>query len=172
MSIADWLTIAAVLLGPIIAVRVTRYLDDRKEIRERKLWIFKTLMATRGYIVSPLHVEALNRIDLEFDRKSPRERAVLDAWKEYLDLLNNSLMSAEQWNLKRIDLLVELLHKMAQILVYDFDKTHIKNSLYVPRAHGDLEEQLAAIRKGLIELLEGKRVLPVNVSDRPPGGQI
>lgn len=31
MTIADWLMIAAVLLGPIIAVQLTRYLDNKKE---------------------------------------------------------------------------------------------------------------------------------------------
>ncbi|MDE2314976.1 MAG: hypothetical protein KGK06_01085, partial [Xanthomonadaceae bacterium] len=61
-----WLTIAAVLLSPLIAVQVTRYLDNKKEVRERQLWIFKTLMATRASSMSPHHVEALNRIDLEF----------------------------------------------------------------------------------------------------------
>ena len=88
MTIADWLMIAAVFLGPIVAVRLTRYLDNQKEIKERKLEIFKSLMATRAYTVSWLHVEALNRIDLEFDAN--RDREVVEAWKEYLDLLNDT----------------------------------------------------------------------------------
>lgn len=128
MGIADWLMIFAVLFGPIIAVQLTRYLDRIKEIRERKLDIFKTLMATRAYNVSWAHVEALNRIDLEFDHNNKKEKAVISAWKEYLDLLSNSSINSEQWNIKRVDLLVELLHKMAKVLNYDFDKTHIKNS--------------------------------------------
>lgn len=33
MTIADWLMILAVLVGPIVAVQLTRYLDDKKEIR-------------------------------------------------------------------------------------------------------------------------------------------
>ncbi len=67
ITIADWFMIGAVFLGPIVAVQLTRYLDNKKEIRERKLWVFKTLMATRASALSPHHVEALNRIDLEFD---------------------------------------------------------------------------------------------------------
>ena len=65
MTIADWLMISAVLSGPIIAVQLTRFLDAAKEERERKLQVFKTLMATRAYTVSWDHVVALNRIDLE-----------------------------------------------------------------------------------------------------------
>jgi len=169
ITIADWLMIFAVLLGPIIAVRLTRYLDNKKEMRERKLAVFKKLMATRAYAISWDHVEALNRIYLEFDKNEKNEKAVIDAWKEYLDLLGNKQLTPEQWTVKRVDLLVELLHKMAIVLEYDFDKTHIKNSSYSPMAHGELEEQQAAIRKGVIEVLEGKRPVPLFVTNLPGG---
>jgi len=167
MTIADWLMIGAVLAGPIIAVQLTRFLDNKREVRERKLDVFKTLMATRAYTVSWDHVVALNRIDLEFDGRNRKERAVIDAWKAYLDLLGDKGIPPEQWGVKRIDLLVELLHKMAQILDYDFDKTHIKNSSYSPVAHGNLEEQQEAIRRGVIEVLEGKRFIPMHVTNLP-----
>lgn len=171
MTIADWLMIAAVLIGPIVAVQLTRHLDDRNEVRNRKLGIFKNLMGTRSYITSWTHVEALNRIDLEFSNKILKEKDVLDAWKAYLDLLNNAnSMPLEQWTTKRIDLFVELLHKMALVLEYDFDKTHIKNSSYAPKAHGDLESQQNLIRQMAIELLNGKRPLPVTAYNTPQQG--
>ena len=138
-----------------------------REIRNRKLHVFKTLMATRAYAVSPKHVEALNRIDLEFSNKHKKEREVVYAWKEYLDLLSSKEMPREQWDTKRVDLLVELLHKMATVLDYEFDKTHIKNSAYAPIAHGDIEEQQKFLRVGLIEILEGKREVPMRVTNLP-----
>jgi hypothetical protein len=162
--------IAAVLAGPIIAVQLTRYLDNRREVRDRKLQVFKTLMATRSYMVSWDHVVALNRIDLEFNGRNRKEKAVIEAWRAYLDLLGDRNLSPEQWGGKRIDLMVELLHKMGQVLDYDFDKTHIKNSSYSPKAHGNIEEQQEAIRRGLIELLDGKRAVPMYVIDPPPRG--
>ncbi|MCX2796357.1 DUF6680 family protein [Microbulbifer thermotolerans] len=165
MTVTDTIMILAVFLGPIVAVRLTRYLDDRKEVRERKLWIFKTLMATRAYTVAPTHVEALNRIDLEFNPKKKHEKKVLDAWKEYLDLLGDRGMSQEQWAVKRLDLLVELLYHMGRSLKYDFDKTQIKNGTYSPIAHGKIEEQQEAIRQGVIELLQGKRIVPMHVTN-------
>lgn len=169
MTIADWLMISAVFLGPIVAVRLTRYLDDKKEVRGRKLDIFKTLMATRVYNVSWSHVEALNRIDLEFDKNNKKEKEVIEAWKEYLDLLGNTGIPIEQWGVKRIELLVELLHKMAKVLNYDFDKTHIKNSSYSPRVHGETEEQQNILRRGLVEVLEGKRSIPMEITNWPKG---
>ncbi|RLA37555.1 MAG: hypothetical protein DRQ64_09470 [Gammaproteobacteria bacterium] len=165
MTIADWLMILAVLSGPVVAVRLTRHLDNQKEIRERKVDVFKTLMATRAYTISWPHVEALNRIDLEFDLSNKKEKAVIEAWKEYLDLLNNTSIPIEQWGVKRVDLLVELLHKMAKVLNYDFDKTHIKNSSYSPRVHGETEEENAALRRGLIEVLGGNRSIPMHITN-------
>lgn len=110
---------------------------------------------------------ALNRIDLEFNKDNKKENTVIEAWKEYLDLLGNTSMSPEQWNIKRIDLLVELLHKMAQVFDYTFDKTHIKNSSYSPIAQGDIENELKALRANLIEILEGKRSIPMEIVNWP-----
>ena len=133
--------IAAMLLSPLIALRVSQSLSDRKEKRKRKLEIFHTLMATRGSLgamgrMAPEHVKALNMIDIEFhgDKKS---KPILDAWKAYLDHLNNSAPpntqpALEVWNAKRDDLLVDLLYAMSLALGYDYDKTFIRRTTYAP----------------------------------------
>lgn len=167
MTIADWLMITAVLIGPVIAVQVTRHLDDKKEIRERKLQIFKTLMTTKAYIISYDHVLTLNKINLEFNKNIKGEKDVIEAWKAYFDLLGDKTITGETWSNKRADLLVELLHKMALVLDYDFDKTHIKNSSYFPIAHEDNEADQMAIRKGLIDILKGKHVLSMHITNWP-----
>ena len=168
MQIQDWLMILAVLVGPVIAVQLTRFVDNKKEQRDRKLQIFKTLMATRAYSISPQHVEALNRIDLEFSDKLKKERSVVYAWKEYLDLLSDKEMPRDQWGTKRIERLVDLLHCMAQVLNYEFDKTHIKNSAYSPVAHGDIDDQQTAVRLGIIDILKGNLAIPMYVTNFPP----
>ena len=78
MTITDVLIILATAISPLIAVQVTRYLDDRNEVQGRKLKVFKTLMSTRAYSLSPAHVESLNSIDLEFSIKRPNEKVVLE----------------------------------------------------------------------------------------------
>ena len=167
MTISDWVMILAVFSGPIVAVQLTRYLDSKKEKRQRKLDIFKTLMSTRSYTLSWDHVMTLNRIDLEFGLSHPKEKAVVEVWKQYLDLLGDKTITGEQWGTKRIELLVELLYKMALVLDYDFDKTHIKNSSYSPMAHGNIETQQERIREGIIGILEGDRALPMNINNWP-----
>ena len=56
---------------------------------------------------------------------------------------------------------------MAKVLDYDFDKTHIKNSPYFPRSYGELEENQAAIRMSVKELIEGRRVIPMRITICP-----
>lgn len=169
MTLTDALIILATALSPVIAVQVTRFLDDRNEERGRKLRIFKTLMATRAYNISPAHVEALNSIDLEFSAKKTREKSVLDVWQQYLDHLGNLQMQMEPgaWNVRRVDLLVELLYAMGKCVGYDFNKTQIKNGTYSPTAHGRIEDEQSRIRSMTIELLESKRVLPMYVTNFP-----
>jgi hypothetical protein len=167
MTISDWIMILAVFLGPITAVQLTRFLDARTAAKQRKLDIFKTLMSTRQYTTNWEHVMTLNRIDLEFSSKNAKGKSVVEAWKAYLDLLNDKTMTPEQWGTKRLDLLVDLLHKMSIVLDYDFDKTHIKNSSYSPMAHGNIDTQQNAIRQGLLEVLEGKKTVQMEITNWP-----
>jgi hypothetical protein len=167
MNLTDILMIMATAISPLIAVQVTRRLDERNEERGRKLQIFKTLMATRAYNVSHTHVEALNRIDLEFSASRKSEKAVLDAWQQYLDHLANITQNSESWNEKRVDQLVDLLYAMGKSLGYDFNKTQIKNATYSPRVHSRVENEQETLRQMTLELLEGKRVLPMFVTNLP-----
>ena len=167
MTLTEILIVLATALSPVIAVQVTRYLDDRNEERGRKLQVFKTLMATRAYNIAPAHVEALNRIDLEFSARKPLEKAVLDVWQQYLDHLGILQMEPGAWNVRRVDLLVDLLYVMGKTLGYDFNKTQIKNGTYSPTAHGRLEDERGRVRSMVLELLEGKRELPMRITNIP-----
>ena len=89
VSLEGWLTIIAIVLGPILALWAQRISDRRREAKS-KTWVFRELMATRTARLSARHVEALNLIDLEYDQKRSRDRTVLDAWRLYLDSLSNT----------------------------------------------------------------------------------
>jgi hypothetical protein len=168
MTLTDILMILATACSPLIAVQVTRHLDDRNEERGRKLSVFKTLMATRAANLSLAHVEALNRIDLEFSTKKPQEKAVLDVWQQYLDHLgNNAQLDTNIWSVRRLDLLVDLLYEMSRAVGYEFNKIQIKNGTYSPIAHGKIEEEQLRVRMLVLELLEGKRDLPMRVTSFP-----
>lgn len=169
MTLTDFLTILAIIIAPIVAVQVQKKLEVFREERGRKLWIFKTLMATRAATVSAEHVQALNMIDLEFRGK--RYKNVTTAWKIYLDHLGSYPTDDEKlqpsWGDRRVTLLTTLLLEMGRSLGYEFDEVHVKKGIYAPEAHGRLEDEHMLIRRGLLRLLYGDAALKMNVTSFP-----
>ena len=149
MKLYEILTVLAIIAGPIFAVQAEKFLQRRRDDKYRRLSIFKTLMATRGSSLSFSHVEALNRIDLEFsdDKKYLK---VISAWKEYFDNLGHKTQADEQisiWLARNEELLANLLYEMGQSLGYKFDKVLIKRNIYSPIGHERTEREYDSIRK-------------------------
>ncbi|HEV7486541.1 MAG TPA: DUF6680 family protein [Thermoanaerobaculia bacterium] len=159
-----WLTIAAILAGPMSVFLLQRWRESVREKRQRKSWVFRELMVTRGARLSQRHVDALNSIDLEFHG----EEAISETWHRYFDLFSqNPRPTTEEdwadWNRKCDDALVRLLHAISHHLGYGFDEVTIRRNVYVPIAHGQLEDDLTAIRKGFVEVLSGTKRIPMDV---------
>ena len=174
MSISDILTILAILSAPFFAVFAQKKIETWKSQRDTKLWIFKTLMATRAATISPHHVQALNMIDLEFSDKDKKEKEVKRIWKEYLDHLASLPKDPEEskaaiptWQEKNTDYLASLLQAMGCCFGYDFDKVHIKRGIYSPEGHARVEDQQAAIRYFALEVLSGRKPLSLQTSIIP-----
>ncbi|MGP9699505.1 DUF6680 family protein, partial [Halomonas sp. AOP27-A1-34] len=177
MESKEWIIAATTLLGPVLAVQAQKAIERARESRNRKSWVFHSLMATRAARVSADHVQALNMIDLVFygtqflgiHRRKKSEQGVLDAWREYHDHLgdraeNNSM---ELWHTRGEELFVNLLYAMADDVGYKFDRVQLKKGAYSPIAHGELEEEQALVRKGVIKVLSGEAPLKMNISDFP-----
>jgi hypothetical protein len=154
-------SILAVLVSPLVALQVSSWLAKRKERRERRLYVFRTLMATRASGLAAEHVQALNLIDIEFHGSDAKSKAVLNAWKAYLDHLGISQTDGAVWGAKREDLFVDLLYEISRYLGYGFDRTHIRRTSYFPRGYGDLESDQLAIRKGLAAIMKGQASFPI-----------
>ncbi len=155
------LTLIAILLSPLIALQVSRKLDERKERTQRRMWIFSTLMATRASRVAPEHVRALNSIDIEF----VDEKKVADAWKAYFDHLGDRAVPRDVWFTRSDDLFVDLLFAMSETLRFHFDRVHLKRGIYSPEAHGKDAEDLRIIREAMVAIAKGERGLSVDLSD-------
>lgn len=161
------LTILAIVLGPIIALQIQRRLDQSREARNRKMWIFKTLMSFRATALAPSFVQALNLIDVEFDGLNEKEKAVRKAWKvlldHYVDLGRTPDPNTPTLNEKSTQLRTDLLLKMGQCLGYDFDEVQIRKGSYYPTGLGDVEAEQHAIRRGVLNVLSGKARIPVGI---------
>jgi hypothetical protein len=156
----EWLTIAAIIIGPIAAIRVQKLIERATEETREKRYIFKTLMRTRGNPTSRDHVDALNMIQLTFSNKDEADSAVQRKWDIYLNHLNTPYPINEgearqlDWNNKRQQGLTELLMVLAKAFGYPIDEEHI-NRVYAPKALVQEAVEIPAIREHVLKLLQG-----------------
>jgi len=159
------LTIAAILLSPVIALELEKLLEEYRGTRNRKLQIFKTLMTYRAMPLAPNFVQALNLIDVEFTADNQSEKEVRVAWKILFDHYLNYSASPNPEE-KAATLRASLLLAMGRSVGYDFDEVYLKNGAYLPVLHGNVEQELHSIRREFLEVLEGKRKLPVAIFEQ------
>lgn len=174
LKLVEWIniciliaTIAAIIYGPIKAVKVTREIDEERAHRARKLDVFRALMKTRQSQLSPDHVGALNLIVVEFYEN----KAVTTAYSEYIKHLNSPLPlpnQQERYFEERRDLFVTLLQAIGSSLGYSFDKHDLSRLGYHPMGWQDDENLQRQNAKMLSELLHGKRPLPISHMQSAP----
>ncbi len=155
-------TIAAIWLGPIRAVQITRQHDEEREGRKRKLDVFTSLMKTRGFTLAPDHVMALNLVQVEFSDN----KAVDAAYRKYIELLSRpfpkpGMDGAEHFFEQNEDALYDLLHAIGDDLGFKYDKRDLKKLAYGPVGWQNDESQIRAFRGLAVEVLAGRRALPV-----------
>lgn len=166
LTIAEWLTLAAILLGPIFAVLTQLCMQARKAKRDTKMWVFNTLMAYRSMVVNINFVQAFNLVDVVFYKNTQ----VRKKRKEFLDLTTaaggRDLTPQEVEKLK--DIVAEMLAKMGKELKYDFGHTEIKDTGYYPKAIGVVDDATLAIREKGLAVLEGKANIGVVIKNEEP----
>jgi hypothetical protein len=120
-------------------------------------------MKTRRVTLSQDHVTALNVIQTEFHD----DERVITAYKKYIDNL-----APPQWastdpdtirklNELRDDVFNELMFEIGRHLGFALDKRELAKYSYAPQGWVNTESEQNAIRKLALELLRGKRPLPV-----------
>lgn len=158
----DWMavaTIIAVVRGPIVAVWVTRHFDDRKEIRARRMDIFRTLMRTRKMPIHFDHVGALNLVEIEF----AKDGKVIAAWKDYLENLGERLPpgadndTQSAFSKKRESLLTKLIYEISQVLKFKVEQLDILEGNYLPQGWNDDDFEQRMVRKALLDVLSNRR---------------
>jgi hypothetical protein len=181
----EWLTIMAALLGPILAVQAQKIVEASRAKRAERDWVFRTLMATRAARLSTEHVRALNMIDMAFygfkfwgfHYQRPAAKAVTRDWKAYFDTLGTSSFDfspdqEQRLNESRDDKFTDLLASMAIAQNYDFDKVHLRRSMYSPQLHADIDADQRVIREGLARVLTGKSTIKMDVVNFPEAAQV
>ncbi len=162
-------TIIAVLLGPIFAIQIDRFLQDQRAAKNRKLEIFRKLLITRAAPLAVNHIDALNLIEAEFDARKEKDRPVLDAWNEYWNHLNRPKGTTPEelgrWLDTRSVRLGDLLYALSKYLKLGIARNVLNRNSYYPEGYGTVETEATKIRVALVELLERRQSLKVEVQE-------
>lgn len=183
LSPADWLTLIAIIIGPVFGAWFATSWGERKNDHERKMHIFRSLMSTRKTPMSPENVRALNLIDVEFNDDSD----VLQSWSNLLedleatipkkpyeeisnDLTIEEVKERERLYDQRVNegrqrLRVKLVQAMGKSLGYNLEQYDISEGGYYPQFHDNIEWEQHNVRSLFSDLYKGIRGLPVSIFD-------
>lgn len=162
-------TIYAIYIGPIKAAELSIRLQAKKEKEARRHAVFKSLMQTRDMPLVFEHVSALNLIQLEFNE----DTKVLDALKTYISILNSKFPDAsdphvfEIFHKDKKNKLYDLIHEIGKSVGYTFDKRELEDLSYSPIGWNNDDQEMRTFRNMVIELLSGRRSLPVTGATLP-----
>lgn len=151
------LNLIALIVIPVFAVFIARYLQDRSEKRKDKMQAFKVLMIARIYGWTEDSVRVLNVLDIIFSD----DNNVRQAWKDLYDKLCTDAPDANQ--VKKItQAQYKLLETMAKSLGYRNKITWetIQNP-YIPNGMLEQMNRQNASQQNYNEVLEGiKKLMP------------
>jgi hypothetical protein len=152
------LSVLAIMAAPISALWIQRKIEADKAQRDRRQAIFKALWVNRRRAFWIARVDALNMIDIEF---IGRER-VLDAWQALFAHYVRSDHPGTQDQIfnEREELFATLLYEMSQVLKYKFSRTYVRDNIYRPTLHGEMDMMEVETRRLINRLLKSD-ALPV-----------
>jgi len=175
--------IVATFFGPIAAVQAQKWLDRNRARHDRKEWVFYMLMTNRRARLHPDFVRALNTIDIAFNGGRERSRSTPEAriirvWRDYHNELTNGLVESpsdqqlQEWTRRIDDHLTNLLEAIAADLGYTFDRDFLRTGGYYARGAAEHENEMAAIRRSLAKMVDGRGALQVINMTRDEHGNL
>lgn len=180
MTSTDWTVkatdvaiIFATIVGPILAVWAAEWRQKRKAQEDRREWVFRTLMTTRGARLSPEHVAAINHIEFAFPRRGFTQiddaRALYRRHLRSPDSVSPDGAVRQAWFNRVNELFADLLHSMAQAIHVPYPKSDITEESYYPDAFAQSAAEINEIRSLSLQVLKDGRPLHIRVvGDEPP----
>jgi len=151
----EWITVAAIVLGPVLALFAQRGLDLLRERKKKRLDLYLTVMSLRAMWFHPDSIKAHNLIDTIFDRKS--DKPIRDAWAAVIVHLTTRRPQdqdgAAGWDNRALDLRVDLYQVMGTAVGYNHTVDYIKTQIYAPEYHKKAELDLIKIREQLTKVI-------------------
>ncbi len=154
IKIIEWITIVAIVVGPIIAVIITRIVDDRRHARQRRWEIFRDLMKHRLTALSPEFVGALNVVEVVFHD----DKIVIESWRKLQVNYGLGGQNPTEEELRPIfeerkKLTAKMLDTMARNLGIKIEQLDIFSGGYAPRGWFDEDAKTREMREELLKKL-------------------
>lgn len=177
----EWITLIAILVGPVFAILVSRRLEHRREQRTRKMDVFRTLMRTRRTPIHSDHVGALNLVEIEFATDTDVVKSLKALFAHFGtphgrrpgEEVDDKMSKDEAYSRddkfharlssERQALLAKLLHSIAKCLGFKIEQLEIFEGGYSPQGWEDVEREQRFIRRYVVEMALGRRHLPVSI---------
>lgn len=184
MRLLDFLTLVAIFGGPVIAVILTRWIDERRATRHRRMDVFRTLMRTRRSPLHPDHVGALNLVEIEFFGNDKIINPLKKLMQHFADnhhripdeLVKDDMPNDEKsrrnqkfdlrLNEERNELRTILLHAIAKNLGFNIEQLEIFRGGYTPQGWDNVEFEQSIIRQYFVDLYLGRKTIPIEVIAR------
>ena len=128
LKIYEWLTLIAILVGPVVAVIVTLATEARRRTREQQAQTLRMLLSTRHLPSDPAYSTAINMIPIDFNRES----GVMAAWNNYITSIRfrSTPEGADAHQQDIITKQTKLIFQMTKSLDYKLDETDIQSTAY------------------------------------------
>jgi hypothetical protein len=168
----DWITVAAIIVGPVFALFAQRVLDWLREEKNRRVNLYFTAMATRATWLNTDSLQALNSIDTVFHKRN--DKPIREAWAKVIAHAYTPQPDPAEgegfrrWNDRMFDLRIDLYQLLGAAVGYNHTIDYLKTQFYYPQYHVDAEEQGVAIRKQLAKAITNDGLKVVLVQPEEP----
>ncbi|WP_430437031.1 DUF6680 family protein [Oceanibaculum nanhaiense] len=162
--------IFATIVGPLAAVIVTLWHQNRATRKRIRHDLFSQMMRWRRHPTNTEFVGALNLVPVHFHK----DKEVLQRYSQLMETFESpSWRSSDQEAVRRINEQVDtriayLLSTMGNAVGVTIDQIHILRGAYAPQGWADEENRNKQIRELIAEFVSSKRPLPIVVLSTPP----
>lgn len=163
-----FVTTAAIVTGPVVAVYIAWWLQMRTYKKDRKMWILRALLSTRRMQLSADRVIALNLVEVEFYRVEK----VLSAYKPLMNIYGDRPRweNKDPNERKRLEddlgsASTKLIEEIGKNIGFAFQQLDILRGGYAPEAYEQRENQEFEIRDYLLRLKRHEARIPIALYD-------
>ena len=133
MTLTEFLTIVAIIFGPVAAVLISLWNERRRKRHEQKLSILRMLMNTRAMPSDPAWSVAVNLVPIEFND----DRKVMKAWREYMEAVRYkaSPENEQTANAQSVAKQIKLIHQVLKSMDLEISETDLQTEAYLATAY-------------------------------------